>query len=380
MPGEFEVSVSELLHRVPAKFIRPGGHDATRMLRIPAGEVAPGLVRGRAEISLARLVALAPDLFRREKGESDDLAVRLPIQKLLQQIGSHPFMPAAKGEVPPAEAPVASSELAAGTENVAAHLPTIVWEKPVEPDVPPPKTGEAVAEPAISASVEAAAHEPRTAEPAAPFAAATQPTILAAPGVPVLRTMELRPANDVSISSTLRAVVLGGKAAGSSPEAGQILAPRSAPPAESSVFLAPADAGPSILPSPAGGSPAADFAGLQSLFMSSAPLDLAGVAALTAALPGVHACLICGAAGSAEAGEMPPGLNVEEVRGASEEFARKIGGVESTTIHRGDLAIAIFTRGGVCLSAVTDSAGFVPGVRDRLLSVTELLAGTPSVA
>jgi hypothetical protein len=121
-----------------------------------------------------------------------------------------------------------------------------------------------------------------------------------------------------------------------------------------------------------------DYGQLQSLFMTGMPLDLAGVAALTAALPGVHACVISGAAGSAEAGKMPPGLNPAEVRAASAEFARKIGGVESSTIHRGDSAIAIFTRGGVCLSAVIDSAGFVPGVRERLLRVSALLAGEPS--
>jgi hypothetical protein len=377
MPGEFELSLGELLPRVPGEFMWPGKHDANRRLRIPAAEVAPGLVRGRAEVSLARLVALAPDVFRWERGESDDPKVRLPIQKLLQQIGSHASAPAPEHELaseddPMSVAPTGTSETLTGTEIVTAHLPSIVWEKPAVPDVPPTEP-EAIPQKAVSEKAEP------PAPAAVPVAAAIHPTVPAAPADAVLRTVELRPVKDSPVSNTLRAVILGGTALGSSPDAsaagGWILAPRAAAP---QAGTAPERAVPSVLPAVDGGGSAADFAGLQSLFMSSVPLDLAGVAALTAALPGVHACLIRGAAGSAEAGEMPTGLNVEDVRAAAEELARRIGGFESTTIHRGDSAIAIFTRSGVCLSAVTDSAGFVPGVRERLLRVTELLAGAPS--
>jgi hypothetical protein len=382
MPGDFQISLGDLLQRIPPQFVCPGKHDTDLVLRIPAAEVSPGLARGRAEISLARLVAMAPDIFRWERSESEEPKVRLPLQKLLLQISSIPPLPATVPEQSAGSAPMAwagaaavASQLAAGTEVATAELPSVGWEQPVvaanaEPPVSAPQAGSASRE---EASIPVA----KLPEQAA---AATHLTLHVAPADPVPRTVELRPSRDVSISSTLRAVVLGGVASGSSLDVpslgGHILAPR--PPASPPVATASPGAAPSILPASESAGPAADFAGLQSLFMTSVPIELADVAALTAALPGVHACLIRGVAGSAEAGEMPPGLNVEEVRAASEEFARKIGGVESTTIHRGELAIAIFTRGGICLSAVTDAAGFVPGVRERLLKVTELLAGGDS--
>ena len=356
MPDEFEMSLGDLLHRMPAASVRSGRHDANRVLRIPAAEVVPGLVKGRVEISVARLVSLAPDVFRWERNEADDPKVRLPIQRLLQQIGSHESAPGTRKEPSVIERTGVVLEVATGSENVTAHLPAIDLGKSAIPATrAPEQSAAAIHPPVLGATVESGA-----------------------------QVVKLRPREDASISTTLRAVVLGGTpvaASNAAAQAGQILAPRAAaaPPPAPSVERAPGDAAPSVVGASAEALPVADFAGLQSLFMTGMPLDLAGVAALTAALPGVHACLIRGVLGSAESGRMPPGLNVGEVRGASEEFARKIGDVESTTIHRGDSAIAIFLRGGVCLSAVIDSGGFVPGVRERLLRVAELLAG-PSAA
>ncbi|MEQ1850707.1 MAG: hypothetical protein ABMA01_03845, partial [Chthoniobacteraceae bacterium] len=87
MPAEFELPLDDLLSRVSEKFIWPGSHDLSRILRVPAAEIAAGLSKGRAEISVARLVALAPDVFRWERTDSEDPRVRLNLQKLLQQIG-----------------------------------------------------------------------------------------------------------------------------------------------------------------------------------------------------------------------------------------------------------------------------------------------------
>lgn len=119
---------------------------------------------------------------------------------------------------------------------------------------------------------------------------------------------------------------------------------------------------------------APDFAGLQNLFMTGAALDLARVAALAAGLPGVRACVISGAAGDAAAGNFSHGASPAEVLAASSEMARK-GGVATDTLHRGESDIALFLHEGVCVAAVIAAGSPVPGVRERIARVAELLAG-----
>lgn len=406
MPEEFVLSLGELMARVPEKFMWLGKHDESRMVRIAAADIAPVLARGRAEISLARLVALAPDVFRWERGETDDPQIRLPIQKLLQQIGDYAAsqpeksaeqmpMPEIRGSHP------AMPEAAEPAEIIASHLPSIRWDgthvanqtasvpsvdlissperlAPVEEEIgilvemkPPPET---------EATAPVVKLEPRPLPEAAPV-------ISVAASEPASRPVELRPQKDAATSTTLRAVVLGGSGPAGTASASAptltILAPRGAavvggaPPP---VFLAPPVAGPSVVPSPHGDAlprvhgTEPDFAALQNLFMKATPLDLAGVAALVAALPGMRACQISGAAGTTTGGEFPADLSMEEVRGASEEIAHR-GGVRDEIVHRGESDIALFLHDSVCVAAVMAGGGFVPGVRERLVLVAELLAG-----
>jgi hypothetical protein len=362
MPAEFALPLGELLSRVPAHCLWPGEHDAARVLRIPAADVAPGLARGKAEMPLTRLVALAPEIFRWERGDSDAPQVRLPIQKLLQQIRSEEA-----AFVSPPE------QRADDAGAVGGQVPRIILERPAADAI------------SLSAAVpekapEFPAHAPAVNLPP-PAAQEARPVISVAATEPQGRPVELRPSKDASISTTLRAVVLGGNAPGTpanAPDAAaRILAPRIAPgaPATPTVIL-----GPSVVPSanPGGASPAMriapDFAGLQNLFMTAAALDLAGVAALAAALPGVRACVITGTAGSATAGDFSHGLSEGEVRAASADPAR-IGGAATDTLHRGESDIVIFLHDEVCVAAVVAAGGFVPGVRERLARTAELLAG-----
>ena len=404
MPTEFTLSLGDLLARVPPHCVWPGRHDAARVLRIPSADVAPGLARGKAELSLARLVALAPEVFRWERGETDDPQVRLPIQKLLQQIRSDgPMPPSQPGSfsssaanlsdrMPPMQRDTSAGDFAGDGEIIAGQLPSIIWEKPDAPFAPtaaealPPATENERA-PAESES----APEPEMPAPfmkPPPDAAEVRPTVSVTATEPRERAVELRPAKDVPIATTLRAVVLGGIAPGASVNApghaahgAHILAPRvvqTVPGALPPVILGPSvvhstnDGGVSLAPRTA-----PDFTGLQSLFMTGAALDLAGVAALAAALPGVRACVISGTAGSATAGDFSHGVSAEEVRAASDDLAR-IGGAATDTLHRGESDIALFLHDDACLAAVVAPGGFVPGVRERLACVAELLAGSPS--
>ena len=354
MPAEFAVPLGEIIARVPEHCVWPGRHDAGRMLRIPAADIAPGLERGKPQLSLARLAALAPGVFRWERGASEAPQVRLPIQRLLQQIRSDgaadPVISEPVPVHPAPDAPAPSSQMHASPAHASAP------EIPVQPvKLPPPGAPEVM--------------------PSVSVIATERPD----------RPLELRPSKDVAISTTLRAVVLGGVATGgpanAQAPAGQILAPRVVPaaPAQQS----PVVPGPSVVHSaneaavPPALRATPDLEGLQNLFMTEATPDLRGVAALVVALPGIRACVISGAAGDAVAGDFPQGASVEEVLAASGDLAR-IGGAAMETLHRGESDIAVFLHDEVCVAAVVKPGGFVPGVRERLAYVAELLAGSPA--
>ena len=395
MPSEFALSLGELLARVPQHCVWPGRHDAARVLRIPAADVAPGLARGKAEVSLARLVALAPEVFRWERGESDDPQVRLPIQKLLQQIRSEeqvqtaPFAQSVAARTPPMHENAAAADSTCDARIIAEQLPSIIWETP-EPFIAPP-AAEATPPPEPIVEKEHASVEPMAApalempEPAVQLPPGSQETraqIFVTATEPAGRPVELRPSKDASTSTTLRAVVLGGVApavtANATDSMGRILAPRLVP--VTPAPPPPVILGPSVVPSAKSGGAAfpprtaPNWAGLQNLFMTAAALDLPGVAGLAAALPGVRACVISGSAGSATAGDFSHGVSADQVRAATADPAR-IGGAATDTLHRGESDIVLFLHDEVCIATVIAPGGFVPGVRERLSRVAELLAG-----
>jgi hypothetical protein len=193
---------------------------------------------------------------------------------------------------------------------------------------------------------------------------------------------ELRPDKAGAISTTLRAVVLGGVAPSGSSDApnsaGQILAPRVT--VKATATPVPLVLGPSVIPSAnAGGILLAprttpDFAALQKLFMTDAALDLAGVASLAATLPGVRACVISGTAGDAMVGDFSHGVSAEEVRLASANLVQRAG-PSMETLNRDGSDVAIFLHGETCVAVILTVKNFVPGVRERLARTAELLAG-----
>ena len=193
---------------------------------------------------------------------------------------------------------------------------------------------------------------------------------------------ELRPEKEVAISTTLRAVVLGGVAPSGSSDApnsaGQILAPRVT--VKATATPVPLVLGPSVIPSAnAGGILLAprttpDFAALQKLFMTDAALDLAAVASLAATLPGVRACVISGTAGDAMVGDFSHGVSAEEVRLASANLVQRAG-PSMETLNRTGSDVAIFLHGETCVAVILTAGDFVPGVRERLARTAELLAG-----
>ena len=385
MPVDFEITLGDILPRTPEMLLHSGTHDAGRVLRVPISEVTEGLAKGRAEIPLARLATLAPDVFLPAASDAESPRIRLPLQKLLQQIGTSV---SARGGESAAGIPLFAAP--------AAHLQaTLVAEK---------------SDAERSRGVESkGAQSPASIALAAAIAHESHPPLHASVTEPMQKPLELRPHTGVATSTTLRAVILGGKTLASQGEgaaaANQILAPVAtatsgspasvsmAPVGRAAVTPAKSSETPSIAWDREGSTRASsgnalekpvDFAALQRLFMTDATLDLAAVAAKVAALPGVHACTISNAAESAQAGHFPSGLDANALRAivvdprnnAGERVTRlNFGAVATTTLVCGDRSVGIFHRDKTSLAVVIDARGFVAGVRERIASVTDCLAG-----
>ncbi len=428
MPEVFEVSLDDLLRRAPQLCVTPGRHDPSRIVRVPSAEIADGISKGRAELPLARLVALAPDIFRSGPDDSTDPRVLLPLQKLLQQIGSH----AAEAKrdsspdvgvenvisgsqetsdmaIPFADAGAAQAPVE--REIIRAHLPSISWGGVAEHEVASPvaeQSTASVSETTLETPtepIEPPRSPPASETPQADLARSSPETLAPSPPqdvhdfvpAPIPDSVELRGQTAVP---TPGAVVLGGSSVSGRAEPSQILAPKVplAPSATPSIILAPVSTEVGVTvpvqpveqtaskPSIAGLARTAAEPAERVSSTTKGHLDPAAVAAEVVALPGVHACVITSGRGTVRAGQYPAGLDAESLRALAVEIGNyadarasrlHIGRVENTTLHRGDCEIAVFVREGVCLSVVLDPNGFAPGVRKQLVRHAELLAGAP---
>ena len=298
----------------------------------------------------------APEAVAQELG-----AVQMPTEPT-QELAAPPE-PAPSEKITESVVPDEPVPITPIVEPVAAAPTPVPALEISQPEIPPPE----VFPPAVTLP-KPALHE-------------VPPPVFAATGEQPEQPRELRPEKDVAISSTLRAVVLGGVAPSGSADApnsaAQILAPRVT--VKATATPVPMVLGPSVIPSAnAGGILLAprttpDFAALQKLFMTDSALDLDGVAALAAVLPGARACVISGAAGNAAVGDFSHGVSADAVRLASANLVQRAG-PSMETLKRDGSDVAIFLHGDTCVAVILTSEGFVPGVRDRLVRTAELLA------
>ena len=181
---EIVLTLGDVLSRIPTHYLKAGAHDAKRELRFKINDLSSDIARGRAAVPLSRIAQLAPEIFVKEISRDEDTEVRLPLQKLVEQIGllrSQPktslaekiARPITTAELPPVVKTMLSVE--------ARKAEPIVVPSVVEPIIPlagqPPATPIILAEPAT----------PQKAielKPAAEHAAA--PVILGPP--PVIET------------------------------------------------------------------------------------------------------------------------------------------------------------------------------------------------
>ncbi len=138
---EIVLALGDVLPRIPPQYLSKGAHDVRREIRIPAADLASDIARGRATIALSKIAALCPDIFHSPIAPADETEVRLPLQKLLDQLGLCPDRAARH----PIAQPAVEAARATFLESVAA-LPNQT-ERPVpqiEAPVSPPQGEEKI--------------------------------------------------------------------------------------------------------------------------------------------------------------------------------------------------------------------------------------------
>ena len=134
---EIALTLGDVLSQIPTHFLRQGTVDLRRELRFPAEPIAADIARGRPAVSLAAIVAQCPEVFVPDASGFDSMQIRLPLQKLVEQIG--PGQMGRVGIPPPPRAAVSEQATtpAPAPAAVPAPLPTSEEDPPRLPVSPP---------------------------------------------------------------------------------------------------------------------------------------------------------------------------------------------------------------------------------------------------
>ena len=309
-----------MLARIPTPLLRAGLHDATRELRFAIDDLSADIARGRAAVPLSKIAALCPDVFARPVGPDDETEIRLPLQKLVEQIGLLRSRPAEPGAPPAPEPPVLP---AAPEAALAKDFPPA--EEPVAEIIqagPPPQIAPA---------------EAPSPTPPPPASEPASVAILFRPP-PIMRPVLAQPP-PILASAELRA----------EPQISSAPHPRTA---------------------------------LQNVCATDEPLALAAVCRRTAALPGVRACAIEVRGETALAGNAPDGFDHAALHAAAARLRAAgtlpLGNLESVTLLGDQAAISFFTHPGVLLAVL--HCPFPPDVHERLAAIATELARPPNLS
>jgi hypothetical protein len=125
---EIVLTLGDVLSRIPTHYLKAGQHDPKREMRFSINDLSSDIARGRAAVPLSRIAELMPDIFVRGISRDEDTEVRLPLQKLVEQIGllrSRPLgYSSDKSGLPPAGA----TRLTLPAPDAKAHFPEPMME------------------------------------------------------------------------------------------------------------------------------------------------------------------------------------------------------------------------------------------------------------
>jgi hypothetical protein len=325
MAQEIVLTLGDVLSRIPPHFLRQGVPDLHRELRFPAEGLAAEIARGRASVSLTDIVAQCPEIFVTETEGLADVRIRLPLQKLVEQIGitglamRAPLQPVAKSSIEATGAAVSDDPLNSPGPVVASPLPPpVLIRAGADSGVPPPVFAELQA----ADSSETAGLDPDETMSAAPLSLAVAPA--------------------------------------AEPD------PPAAPSAEQTSSVAPLELDERIA----------------ALLGAEAPVHLEKVSQLLAALPGIQACIIAARDRVINGGDLPDGLDPGSIRELGRRMHHALdaqpqvfaaGKVEHLTLGADRFSLSLFTRGDACVCAVHRARVFLPGVRERFAAVADEL-------
>lgn len=113
--------------------------------------------------------------------------------------------------------------------------------------------------------------------------------------------------------------------------------------------------------------------------MTDELLDLSAVCRHVSTLPGIQASVISRQDEKASAGEMPAGFDFSELLALAPGMLQvagrlSIGALKHFTLYAETHSVSFFERRGVCLGVVHRARSFIPGVREKLVTVADELS------
>jgi hypothetical protein len=96
-PQEIRLLLDDVLPRIPPDYLNDGPRDGRKEIRFRVEDVTADIARGRAAVALSRIAEQVPEIFRAPIAVNDETLIRLPLQKLVEQIG---FLPVKPGSEP----------------------------------------------------------------------------------------------------------------------------------------------------------------------------------------------------------------------------------------------------------------------------------------
>jgi hypothetical protein len=131
------LTLGDVLSRIPTQLLKTGVHDERRELRFAMSDLSSDIARGRATVALSRIAAICPEVFAKEVSPEEDMEVRLPLQRLIEQFsmlrpGPRSHIAADTAAPASIEQPEADSKSPFGEEEIQLRLVAILPGCPAE--------------------------------------------------------------------------------------------------------------------------------------------------------------------------------------------------------------------------------------------------------